>query len=1048
LQRSAVRWSTVVTGDLVISGADIQPHQVDRRNLMRCPLRIRRLSCLALVAALVLPSVAWAQGGYFGRNKVQYRQFDFKILKTEHFDIYFYPEEDAAAGLASKMAERWYARLSKVLGHQLRGRQPLILYASGPHFRQTNAIEGELGEGTGGVTEAAKRRIVLPFAGPIESTDHVLGHELVHAFQYDITNTDVRSAGGSAGALTLPLWFIEGMAEYLSIGPVDPHTAMWMREAARREKLPDIKDLNNPRYFPYRYGEALWAFIGGRYGDNMVGSLLRAAIGRGGYEAAFKEVLGVDSKELSKQWHDAEMAAYRPVAEVTKMPGAIARPLVTKALSGGELNVSPELSPDGSRLMFFSERDLFSIDLYLADATTGKVLRKITDTATDPHFESLQFLTSAGAWDPSGTRFVFPGISKGQPILTIVDVNSGSRQREIRLADLDEVLNPAWSPDGKLIAFSGLIGGLNDLFVYDLGADRLRRLTSDAFAELDPAWSPDGRHIAFSTDRFSTRLATLEAGNLRLAVLDIDTGNVRDAGGFDGAKNISPQWTADGRALYFLSDRQGITNVYRMDLGGGAPAQLTNLLTGVSGITALSPALSAVNGRMAFSAYEEDGYNIYALDGAGALSGAALATEPRNAGLLPPRTVPNGSVYTAIENSASGLPRTAPVGPVPYKPVLGLDYAGQPSIGVGTDPFGTYAAGGVAFLFSDTLGNHVVATSAQVTSRFDEFGGSALYLNRTHRWNWGLEVDETPYVARAFATGVTTVDGNTLYSEREYRIIQRDGGASGILAYPLSSAQRVEVNGGLRQVRLSEDVTERLFSLDGQQLTEDKTTLASLPTLNLAQASAALVYDTSISGATSPIRGSRYRLELSQSGGSLMYSGVLADVRTYLMPVRPYTLALRGLYYGRYGRNAEDERLPTLYLGYPGLVRGYDSGSFQAGECGAQIDGSCPAFDRLIGSRVAIANAELRFPLWGAFGGDRFYGPLPIELAVFSDAGVAWGQRSSTRFTSSDRAPVASAGAAARINVLGFAVAEIDYVHPLDRPGRGWLWQFSLRPGF
>ena len=140
--------------------------------------------------------------------------------------------------MASRMAERWYARLSAIFDHDLRGRQPLILYASGPHFRQTNAIQGEIGEGTGGVTEAYKRRIVLPFAGPIESTDHVLGHELVHAFQYDITGTNV--SGNTAGALGLPLWFIEGMAEYLSIGPVDPHTAMWMREAARRERLPEI----------------------------------------------------------------------------------------------------------------------------------------------------------------------------------------------------------------------------------------------------------------------------------------------------------------------------------------------------------------------------------------------------------------------------------------------------------------------------------------------------------------------------------------------------------------------------------------------------------------------------------------------------------------------------------------------------------------------------------------------------------------------------------------------------------------------------------------
>jgi len=1009
-------------------------------------LRSTVLVLLFATAALLAPSHALAQGGYFGRNKVQYQEFNFKLLQTEHFDIYFYPEEEEAARMASRLAERWYARLSSLLSHQLRGRQPLILYASGPHFRQTNAIEGELGEGTGGVTEAAKRRIVLPFGGPIESTDHVLGHELVHAFQYDITNTNANS--GANNALSLPLWFIEGMAEYLSIGPVDPHTAMWMREAARREKLPDIKHLSDPRYFPYRYGQALWAFIGGKYGDRVIGDLLRVSIGHDGYEGAFKQILGVDSKRLSEDWKAAEIAAFRPIAEATKMPNAFARPLITREHSGGEMNVSPEISPDGSRVMFFSERDLFSIDLYLADAKTGKVIRKITNTATNPHYESLQFLASAGAWDTAGTRFVFPGISKGAPVLTIVNVDTAKRLREIPLKELDEVLNPAWSPDGNFIAFSGLVGGLNDLFVYDLSAGTLRRLTNDAYAELDPAWSPDGRQLAFSTDRFSTKLPVLEPGSLRLALMDVATGEVREAAGFDGAKNISPQWTSDGLSLYFLSDRGGITNIYRAPIDGGAPVQLTNILTGVSGITNLSPALSTSNGRVVFSAYEDDGYNIYALEGDQALAGTPPSDLPLNAGLLPPRRTPGGSVVSALREASIGLPTAAPAATQPYKSKLSLDYAGQPTFGVGTDPFGTYASGGVSFLFSDLLGNHIVATSAQATSRFDEFGGSVFYLNRTHRWNWGVGVDQNPYISRAYQTGFDTVNGEDVYVEREYRIKQTDRGAMGVLAYPFSSVQRVEVSGGFRQLSLSQDVTNRTFDLLGQPLTQDTTNLASFPTLNLGQASAALVRDTSISGLTSPIKGSRYRLELSQSAGSLTYTGMLADYRTYIMPVRPYTFALRGMYYGRYGQNAEDQRLPTLYLGYPGLVRGYDPGSFQAGECGSQVDGSCPAFDRLIGSKLAIANAELRFPLWGAFGGDRFYGPIPVELAVFSDAGVAWGRTSRLAITGGDRKPVSSAGAAARINVFGFAVAEIDYVRPLDRPGRGWIWQFNLMPGF
>ena len=1008
---------------------------------------------LSWCVLLLLPATALAQGGYFGRNKVQYREFDFRVLKTEHFDVYFYPEEEEGARMTARMAERWYTRLSKLLNHELRGRQPLILYASPAHFWQTTAIQGEIGEGTGGVTEAYKRRIVLPLAGPIEATDHVLGHELVHAFQYDITNTNVSS--GNAGALALPLWFIEGMAEYLSIGPVDPHTAMWMREASRKEKLPRIKDLDDPRYFPYRYGHAFWAYVAGRFGDQVVGDMLRAAAAaRSGYETALEGVLAVKEEQLSKDWHASLFEAYRPVAESTKMPAAVARSVIKKRRPR-EMNVSPELSPDGSRVMFFSERDLFSIDLFVADARTGEIIRKVTDTATDPHTESLQFLSSAGSWDPTGKRFVVPAINRGQPVLTILDVERSGTERTIRVPEVAEILNPAWSPDGKQIAFSGLVGGFNDLFVYDLDASKLRRLTTDTFAELDPAWSPDGRLLAFSTDRFTTNLQTIESGHLRLAVLDMASGEVRAAGGFQNAKNISPQWTADGRSLYFLSDRGGVTNIYRTEFGGGT-TQLTNLLTGASGITALSPALSAASGRLVFSAFEDDGYTLYALDAPEQLTGAALQELPLNAAVLPPRRTGEGPVFTALENETLGLPAPAPTAPVEeYKPKLTLDFAGQPSIGIGADPFGTYAAGGMSFVFSDMLGNHTVMAGAQVTSRFDEFGGGIAYLNQKHRWNWGVSLDQTPYVARGFDAGLAIVQGQPVYIENEYRVLQIDRSASGVVSYPFSRAQRVDFTGGFRQIGFKQDVTTRIYDYgSGQQLSEDRTDIRSEPLLNLGQASAALVWDTSISGITSPIRGSRYRVELSQSGGSLTYSGFLADFRNYWMIKRPYTFAVRGMYYGRYGSDAEDYRLPTLYLGYPGLVRGYDSGSFDAAECVVTATSACAVFDRLIGSRVGVVNAELRFPLWGAFGGSNFYGPLPIEMAVFADGGVAWGTgtvlglNSTTVFGAGDKDPIASVGAAMRINLFGFAVAEIDYVRPIHRPGKGWLWQFNLQPGF
>ncbi|MGH7495464.1 MAG: BamA/TamA family outer membrane protein [bacterium] len=212
-----------------------------------------------------------------------------------------------------------------------------------------------------------------------------------------------------------------------------------------------------------------------------------------------------------------------------------------------------------------------------------------------------------------------------------------------------------------------------------------------------------------------------------------------------------------------------------------------------------------------------------------------------------------------------------------------------------------------------------------------------------------------------------------------------------------------------------------------------------------------MVYDTSVFGATGPLIGHGYRVELSPTLGTISMNTMLVDYRRYFMPIRPFTLAARLLHYGRYGRDAEDARLSPLFLGYPGLVRGYDSNSFGANEFVATSDTTfeSPVFDRLIGSRLALANFELRFPLFGVLHvGPGYYGAFPIETGVFYDAGVAWTINDKASFLGGNRDPVRSYGTTARVNLLGYAVLEIDYVNPVDRPQKGWFWQFNFTAGF
>ncbi len=1006
---------------------------------------------LVLAAAIALPAPASAQ--YFGRNKVKYEQFDFRVLSTEHFDIYYYPEEEAAVRLTSRMAERWYARLSKLLRHELSGRQPLILYAAHPHFQQTNVLAGEIGEGTGGVTESLKRRIIMPFAGGLAETDHVLGHELVHAFQYDLASqrdAEGNLIGPAVGAL--PLWFIEGMAEYLSLGPIDANTAMWVRDATSRERMPSIDRLDDPDFFPYRYGHAFWAYVAGRWGDAAVGDMLRATGSQGDIEGALQRVLNVDKDTFTRDWHAATARAYAPVIETTRQASAFARPLITRETSGGEMNLTPALSPDGTRVVFLSERSLFSIDMYVADVATGEVTRRLVETAGDPHFESLEFLSSAGDWAPDNRRFVFSALSKGQPVLAIVDVDTGRREAEHAFPQLGQIFNPAWSPDGKSIAFSALTGGVLDLHRFDLETGTLTALTNDPFADLDPEWSPDGRTLAWVTDRFSSNIDGLTFGNYRIGSLDVQTRAARQLAGFDTGRNSNPEFSADGRSLFFIATPDGIPNIYRLELADGADVRrVTNVLSGVAGITPLTPALSvaAAAAGLVFSVYEADNYNLYAATSLDQLTGTVAAAPERNAAVLPPADRGPSEVAQLLESPAAGLPAPQTAEPTPYKAGLSLDAIGQPTVGVGADRFGAFAAGGISAIFSDMLGDHELGATVQLTSRFQEMGGAVSYINRKSRWNWGIVGEQTPYVTGAFGQSLANVGGNLAIVEETFRLTQIDRAISGLVQYPFSRVHRLEFSGGVRRISFDQDIETRIFSaVTGQQLDEFTEELPRPDSLNLGQASAAIVYDSSLNGVTGPILGQRYRFEFSQTAGSVQYSGILADFRKYFLPVRPFTIALRGMHYGRYGNGSEDNRLSPLYLGQPGLLRGYELTSFEASECVATATSSCLAFDPLIGSRLALVNAEVRFPLMGLFNPRAMYGGVPVEIAFFTDAGVAWTSEEKPGFLGGSRDLVRSVGAALRFNAFGYVIGEVDYVKPIDRPERGWIWQFNLTPGF
>ena len=1008
----------------------------------------RIFAALSLLMALFWANPADAQ--YFGRNKVQYDTFDFKVLQTEHFDVYYYPEEAEAARQVGRLVERWHARLGTLLNHQLTGRQAVILYASHPQFEQTNVIEGMIGESTGGVTEGGQRRIVIPMGASLAETDHVLGHELVHAYQYDIL-------GLNTGYI--PLWVIEGMAEYLSIGPRDPQTSMWLRDSAIEDDLPTLRDMDNPRYFPYRFGHAFWAYVAGRWGDGAVGQILRLMERTDtdpglGYIEAIELATGVDRETLAGEWHEAIRRAYdiTPGSRPELTQGRIA--VIAERTSGGRINVGPSLSPDGTRVAFLSERSRLSIDLFLADATTGEVIRQLTKTAGDPHFDSLQFLASAGAWDPTGRTLAVATVRKGRPALAFFDASDGDQIDEIRFPELGEIFQPAYSPDGRSIAFAAQVGGFTDLYIYNLDTRETRRLTEDSYADLQPAWSPDGQRIAFVTERFTTTLDTMAIGPYRLALADVTTGRIEELPtGLDDGFIINPQWSPDGEALYFVSNAAGRPNAYRF-VPGSRPERLTAPATGVAGITPTSPAISvAANaGRAAITVFRENGYEIQIIDpdeSAAALTG--LGTGP-DLGDLPPLERVAGPVATLLEQPTQGLPSeeaSEDFEDTDYSAGLELVGIGQ-QVGVSTGgAFGTYLNGGIAMQFSDVLGNHVVGVNASVNGDFEDIGAGVSYLNRTRRWNWGVFAERAPFLSGSAAAGFTQINGQTVFVEETRLFRQTYSRVGGVLAYPFSRSLRAEVSASFQHIGFDREIRTRFFDPNsGVFLGEEREDLQAADSLTLGGFGAALVRDTTAFGAVGPVVGQRFRLEVEPTLGDLDFTTASADFRQYYMPVRPVTLAGRALHLGRYGASAADGRLVPLFLGYSTLVRGYGANSFNANECTVTSDGSCPEFDRLIGSRILVFNGEVRAPAVGLFTGNLDYGPVPVELFGFADAGVAWTADELPSFADGPRTWIVSVGGGARVNLMGFAIAEFNLVRPLDRVNDGWRFVFNFRPAF
>ena len=1034
---------------------------------------------------------------YFGMNQVQYKHFDWQVIETEHWLVHYYPEERAGAMDAARMAERSYTRLSKVLDHQFREKKPIILFSSRSEFGQNN-VTGDLGEGTGGVTEPLKHRMIMPLTGDLGSFEHVLTHEMVHEFQFDIF------ARGKAGAnlqtlnqIDPPLWFMEGMAEYLSSGPHHILTEQWVRDAVVNGNLPTIEQMTErpDKYFPYRYGESLWEYVGARWGDAAIGEILQNATTLG-IARAFQRQLGLTLHELSDDWREAMNAKYLPQAAVLDRPRSFSQPLLTEKKSGGQIFLAPALSNDGNRIAFLSngsfKRGEVFIDLWLADARTGKRIKRLVNSTTNPNFEELRLLYSQSSFSNDGRTLAFTGERQGKDVLYLLDVATASVKKRIDLP-IDAAWSPVWSPDDRQIAFSGTHGGITDLYIVDADGKNLKQLTNDEYADLQPSWSPDGHRIAFATDRSAeSNLAVLKLSKWRIAVYDLQTGATELLPGQDGL-NLNPQWSPDGRELAFISDRTSIPNVFIYDFATQQHYQITNVLGGVGAITEYSPAITWARqaDRMAFTYYERGDYTVWTFDNPRGLKRTAFrpggpndfanadkrdttvvaaaettttlrprAGEPtstyraptgsRQSSLLPSQEMVADlppSIGVLMSDPVYGLPDTSRFKEHPYHATFHPDYIADPSVGY-TPNYGTFS-GGTAFVFSDLLGNHQLAVAGNVYGRLSDASVFLGYANLSRRWQYTTGVSQDP-IYIPITGGVQPLSQTTERFQTTYlRYVIRNVFLSG--QYPFNRFSRIET--GLQFNSISQgfiNVFQDCSLASGYCTDIQFQNDTSLPTLNYVTPSTAFVSDNTLWGTTGPIMGRRMRFQASQSVGNVRFTDFLADYRRYDPIIfNTLTIATRFLSSISVGR---DELLFPKYIGRPDFVRGYDRANFNFVDCTSVLNSQVACNNaQLAGSRVAVFNEELRFPIIRRFDIGSSFGLPPVDGLFFYDAGLAWSSNQTPHLGNApigndpnkDRYPLTSWGAGLRVNLFNLAILRWDYARPMVG-GRKPNWTFSL----
>ncbi|MEX1277335.1 MAG: BamA/TamA family outer membrane protein [Bacteroidota bacterium] len=879
-----------------------------------------------ILLLLLLTQCASAQFYYFGRNKVQYTEFEWKVLRTEHFDIYYYTEMRELAQRGAFLAEESYKHLEQKFNHNVANRIPLIFYSSHLHFQQTNVTPGFIPEGVGGFFEFLKGRVVIPFQGSMEQFAHVIRHELVHVFMHSKLNrvlTDHRQSQDKAP----PLWFTEGLAEAWST-EWSTQADMVLRDAVLNNYVVPVNEMDRiyGSFLMYKEGENLLRYITERYGDEKILLLMENFWKANSFSDVMKLTIGKDYKEFDEDWIYQLKKRYYPIMAKEDLPSGVARDILDYGF-----NVKPLFySLDGKQQVYFIGNHTGYTNIYRVNLDDEEPEPEVVvEGEKTNEFEAFHLFQSKIDISKDGL-LSFVTKSGENDALHIYDIKEEKLRETIRFRNLVVLSSPSWSPDGKRIVFSSIDkGGNNDLYVLDVATRTLTRLTNDFYSDNDPAWSPDGRFIAFSSDRNPYG----RHGKFNLFLYDLNTAGLEYLT-IGNQSYFAPSWSEDGKRLAFTTDIDGAQNVWVMDLAErladqplrpGTMRKITRFST-----AAFDPSWGE-NNEMILTAFENFSFQIKRIYDIDVLADSIGVTHTFRF------DEPAGEPWTVNKLEGPSV-----VTDFRYTGEYKLDIAQSQ---ISTDPiFGT--SGGAALAMSDVLGNEqyyfLIYNTAQARSEFLESFNIAI-----SRISLGTRANHAYGIFHFAGNRYDLTDPDLFYYERAF-------GGYFALSYPLSKFRRIESS-----VTISNS---------------DKDVFVELPRKALLMSTSfTFIGDNSLWGPSGPLDGGRMKLTLAYTTdvqhSNVSYYTLLADYRHYWRLSTRSALASRAHLWYNEGREAR-----RFFMGGSWDLRGWDRWSIRGQKLWlTSHELRFPFIDQL----------GIRFP----FGGLTFGA---IRGALFADAGGAW----------------------------------------------------------